>query len=41
MDREIDIEVVNVMKRDDRILENVVKNYEKELIVLRKLVFVE
>lgn len=41
MDREIDIEVVNVMKSDDRILENVVKNYEKELIVLRKLVFVE
>ncbi|XP_020601327.1 uncharacterized protein LOC110040429 isoform X2 [Orbicella faveolata] len=40
-DREVDIEVVNVMKRDDRTLENVVKNYEKELIALRKLVPVE
>ena len=40
-DKEIGIEVVNVMKNDDETLENVVKNYEKELIVLRKLVPVE
>ena len=40
-DTGIDIEVVNVMKSDDRTLENVVKNYEKELMALRKLVPVE
>ena len=40
-DREIDIEVVNVMKSDDRTLENAVKNYEKELTALRKLLPVE
>ena len=40
-DREIDIEVVNLMKSDDRTLQNAVKNYEKELIALRKLVPIE
>ncbi|KAJ7376248.1 hypothetical protein OS493_035909 [Desmophyllum pertusum] len=37
-DKEIDINAVNVMKNEDRSLENVVKNYEKELNALRKLV---
>lgn len=40
-DRAIDIEVVNLMKSDDRTLQNALKNYEKELIALRKLVPVE
>lgn len=37
-DKQIDVDAINVMKNEDRTLENVVKNYEKELIALRKLV---
>ena len=37
-DKEIDVDVVNVMRNEDRTLENVVKNYEKELSALRNLV---
>ena len=36
--KEMDINVVNVMKNEDRNLEDVVNNYEKELLALRKLV---
>ena len=38
IDKEINIDAINVMKNEDRNLENVVKNYEKELIALRKVV---
>ena len=36
--KEIDLQAVNVMENEDRTLESVVKNYEKELEALRKLV---
>ena len=37
-DQETDLNAVDVMRDEDRTLENVVKNYEKELCALRKLV---
>ena len=36
--KDIDLEAVNVMENEERTLQNVVKNYEKELEAFRKLV---
>lgn len=36
--KELNLEAVNVMENEERTLENIVKNYEKELEALRKLV---
>lgn len=40
-DEEMDISVINLMKCEGKNLEDVIKNYEKELLVLRKLMFGE